>query len=183
LDNGLGLHIQVYNHGVLVPTADDLNEIHIDFATEESHGADGTQITCTDFCCCNAHMMEVHGHRMPDIVGYLLGLNHSESAMYMDGRYRHSASILAQVFMTGCCLYWAAHHSAIHAMYDFLIPYTAFMRGEGVQDGHGTVDVGAQHCAQLSNADVQVYILQPEWRVIAHRASVPPPPTAAGRKM
>jgi hypothetical protein len=67
LYNGLGLHMQVSNHGVAVPMAEDLDEIDIDFAADESHGATCAQRTCTDFRCCDACTLEVHGPHMPDV--------------------------------------------------------------------------------------------------------------------
>jgi hypothetical protein len=97
----------------------------------------------------------------------------------VDGCYRHSAfgALLAHIFdSTGCCSYRAAHPSDTKAMYDLLVPYTAFLQGEGIGDGCGTIDfsVRTQHCGQVPNADVQVHILQPERHGIACRAGIPP---------
>jgi hypothetical protein len=32
VDNGLGLHMQVSNHGIAVSTVEDMDEIHVHFA-------------------------------------------------------------------------------------------------------------------------------------------------------
>jgi hypothetical protein len=41
LENWLGLHMQVTHNGVFVPMANHLDEVFINFATEECHGSAG----------------------------------------------------------------------------------------------------------------------------------------------
>jgi hypothetical protein len=39
LRDGLGLHVQVSNHGIAMPSTKDLDKVEVDFATEQRHGA------------------------------------------------------------------------------------------------------------------------------------------------
>jgi hypothetical protein len=48
LENGLGLHMQVPDHGIDVPAAEDLDEVHIHFSAQERHGAARAQRASTD---------------------------------------------------------------------------------------------------------------------------------------
>jgi hypothetical protein len=127
---------------------------------------------CTVFIRCDAGAMEIHAHCLSHYLFYLLCLDCGLSIADIDGCNWHCAlgAISVQVLdTTTCCSDRTSQAGATEAMYNFLIAYSIVLRCERIGDRRGTVyfSVGAQHFVQVLDPNVQVHILQPEWRVIA----------------
>ena len=67
--------MQVPHHGIAVPSTQHFDQVLVNFATEECHGAAGPKGTCTDFTGSDACDVILEGSSRSENVSDVLGLD------------------------------------------------------------------------------------------------------------
>jgi hypothetical protein len=87
LHDWLGLHMQVPNHGIAMPSPKDYDKVEVDLATKQRHGADGAKTPGSVFLGLDTGSLDVCGRGGPQGVGSVEGFHRDVPATAVVGSH------------------------------------------------------------------------------------------------